>query len=301
MKKLIYMLLVAAIMLSSCSLDMRGTGKVHIISVACDYDNDSLSPLHGTVDDAVEMGECFRAIYEAKGIETDVRYLLQEGTTISETNRDYPSAWNILDAIGSVDARSSDLFIFFYSGHGDARVDSETGKYDGTGYLAAAKSGDDLYTILDMDGLFHAIDALPCPAVIIIDACYSGNVADNESPVTGFGELMDGIDLTDTAVLTACQPTELSYVSSTVTEEGESERHSLFTIGVLNALGWRHSSYRGGYVYAGGRAREYGGYLAYAPISMDTEMLGERVLASWRNYQQTPYFNSTGMKIRIIP
>lgn len=284
----------------SCSMDMRGKGEVHILSVACDYDNESLSPLHGTIDDAVEMGECLREIYEGKGFSVDLRYMLQEGTTISEEDEDYPAAGNVLKAIRGLDVGMEDLFVFFYSGHGDAGVDDD-GNYDGTGYLAAAKQGEQMYTELDMDTLFRTVDALSCPAVIIIDACYSGNTADNESPSTGFDNIMDGLDLSNTAVLTASQPTELSYVSSTQTEEGETERHSLFTIGVLQALGWRHSSLRGGYIYIGGRAREYGGYLAYQPSRMDTQQLEDRIMAAWNNQQQTPYFNSTGMKVNIIP
>ena len=77
--------------------------------------------------------------------------------------------------------------------------------------------------------------------------------------------------------------------------------YTLFTIGVLEALGWRHSSFKGGYIYIGGRAREYGGYLAYQPSRMDTQQLEDRIMASWSNQQQTPYFNSTGMKVNIIP
>lgn len=301
-RALMLMMAMMPVLLSfpSCSMDMRGRGEVHILSVACDYDNESLSPLHGTIDDAVEMGECLREIYEGKGFSVDLRYMLQEGTTISEDDEDYPAAGNVLNAIRDLDAGREDLFVFFYSGHGDAGVDDE-GNYDGTGYLAAAKQGEQMYTELDMDTLFQTVDALSCPAVIIIDACYSGNTADNESPSTGFGNIMDGLDLSNTAVLTASQPAELSYVSSTQTEEGETERHSLFTIGVLQALGWRHSSFRGGYIYIGGRAREYGGYLAYQPSRMDTQQLEDRIMASWSNQQQTPYFNSTGMKVNIIP
>ena len=177
----------------------------------------------------------------------------------------------------------------------------DEGNYDGTGYLAGAKDGETLYTPIDMDSLFHTIDSLGCPAVIIIDACYSGNTADNETPVTGWDGLLDGLDLMQTSVLTASQPTELSYVSSTQTEEGETERHSLFTIGVLQALGWRHSSFRGSYIYIGGQAIWVRGYLAYVPQTMTTEDLENIVMGSWMNSQQTPYFNSTGMKIRIVP
>lgn len=295
-------LLISAVLasLSSCSLDMRGTGTVHILSVACDYRNGSLSPLSGTIDDAVEVGECLRSIYQMKGYAVDARYMLQEGTDISENDADYPSAQNIMDAIADMSVEKNDLFVFYYSGHGDAGVD-ESGAYDGTGILAAAKSGDDLYTELDMDGLFRAVDELQCASVILIDACYSGNTADNTSPQNGWDSLLGDLDLTDTAVLTACQPTELSYVSSTVNEQGETERHSLFTIALLQALGWRHSSYRGGVVYVGGRARTYDGYLSYVPDRMDTKELEDRIMSSWYSNQQTPYFNVTGMDIYLVP
>ena len=290
----------AVLLFPSCSMDMRGKGTVHILSVALDYNNESLSPLNGTINDAVEIGECLSRIYESKGIPVEKRYMLQQGTDISESDPLYPTAWNVFSAIRDTDVSKEDLFVFFYSGHGDAGVDDE-GNYDGTGYLAGAKDGETLYTPIDMDSLFHTIDSLGCPAVIIIDACYSGNTADNETPVTGWDGLLDGLDLMQTSVLTASQPTELSYVSSTQTEEGETERHSLFTIGVLQALGWRHSSFRGSYIYIGGQAIWVRGYLAYVPQTMTTEDLENIVMGLWTNSQQTPYFNSTGMKIRIVP
>lgn len=299
---LISAIIIAAALLvfSSCSMDMRGKGTVHILSVALDYNNESLSPLNGTINDAVEIGECLSRIYESKGIPVEKRYMLQRGTDISESDPLYPSAWNVFSAINSTEVSKEDLFVFFYSGHGDAGVNDD-GSYDGTGYLAGAKGGDDLYTPINMDSLFHTIDAMGCPAVIIIDACYSGNTADNESAVTGWDGLLDGLNLLQTSVLTASQPTELSYVSSTYTEEGDMERHSLFTIAILQALGWRHSSFRGSYIYAGGQAIWANGYLAYTPQTMTTEDLEEIVMGAWSNSQQTPYFNSTGMKIKIVP
>lgn len=290
----------AAAILCSCSLDMRGKGTVHILSVALDYDNASLSPLNGTINDAVEIGECLSRIYEGRGIAVDRRYMLQRGTDIPETDPAYPTADNVFAAIGGTEVSKADLFVFFYSGHGDAGRD-ENGRLDGTGYLAGAKSGEELYTPIDMDALFDAIDALGCPAVMMVDACYSGNVADNTSPVNGWDGLFADLDLTQTAVLAASQPDELSFVSSTYTEEGNIERHSLFTIGLLEALGWSHSSFRGTYVYVGGQAIWAAGHLRWRPQTMTTKELEEKVMDSWLTSQQTPYFNSTGMGIRIVP
>ena len=146
-------------------MDMRGKGTVHILSVALDYNNESLSPLNGTINDAVEIGECLSRIYESKGIPVEKRYMLQQGTDISESDPMYPTAWNVFSAIRDTDVSKEDLFVFFYSGHGDAGVDDE-GNYDGTGYLAGAKDGETLYTPIDMDSLFQSPDVQAHPSTL---------------------------------------------------------------------------------------------------------------------------------------
>ena len=300
-------LLIAA---SSCELNITpdANGRVYIVTVGIDYANSPVSDLQGTVDDALEMAECFKAVYEAKNTGTVVRRMIQEGEDSDRTSPYYPSAENILRMIGSLDAGPDDLVVFFYSGHGDVHRDEETERIVSNFFLAAAPDSDEgdrrLYTELDTDVLFSALNELPCPAVAIIDACYSGGAADNHTEPSfaeSFVTMLSGADLRDAAVIAASQPDQLSYVASTTTEEGEIERHSHLTIAVLRALGWKHSSTRSVLVEADGKIRRVSGYLGTAPTSMTAEELFSRVKSSWTVANQTPMFGKSSAGILVVP
>ena len=308
MRRVFNIVIILTLLLSSCAFDISRAvnGKVYIVAVGIDYQNSFVSDLSGTVDDALEITECFKSIYESYGVDTDIRRMIQEGEDSDETDILYPSSENILRAIKDIDANPDDLLIFFYSGHGDVHRDENN--MIQSSFLAAAKVGENgdrsLYTELDMDTLYETLEALPCPAVAIIDACYSGGTADNyKEPDFGesFTTMITGADLRGTAVIAASQPDELSYVSTVGTEEGTREPHSMLTISILRELGWSHTDKVSELVDANGKIRKVNGYLRELPSVMTVEELFEDVENSWGSPQQHPMMSKAPAGIFIIP
>ena len=308
MRKIFNIVVILTLLLSSCAFDISRAvnGKVSIIAVGIDYQNSFVSDLSGTVDDALEITECFKSIYESYGVDTDIRRMIQEGEDSDETDILYPSAEKILRVIKDIDAKPDDLLIFFYSGHGDVHRDDNN--VIQSAFLATAKVGEDgdrsLYTELDMDTLYETLEALPCPAVAIIDACYSGGTADNyKEPDFGesFTSMITGADLRGTAVIAASQPDELSYVSTVGTEEGTREPHSMLTISILRELGWSHTDKVSELVDANGKIRRVNGYLRELPSTTTAEQLFENIEMSWGSPQQHPMMSEAPAGIFIVP
>ena len=309
MKRIIIYITLSLLLLSSCELNITSdaNGRVYIVTVGIDYANTAVNDLDGTVNDALEIAECFRDVYEGRNTGVVMRRMVQEGPDSDRTSYLYPSTDNILRMLQTIDPTPDDLVVFFYSGHGDVHLSEETGAIL-SNFLAAApdmEEGDrSLYTELDTDVLFSALEALPCPAVAIIDACYSGGAADNyTSPsfTDSFRTIVEGMDLRGTAVIAASLPDQLSYVSSTTTEEGEIERHSYLTLSVLEELGWRHSSTEDRLVEVDGKIKRVYGYLRTQPEAMTAEDLFNAIDRSWRVANQTPCYGGSPAGIYIIP
>lgn len=308
-KAFITLFFILIVFITSCELDITSdaNGRAYIVTVGIDYQNSMVSDLEGTVDDALEISECLRSIYEAKNTGTIVRRMVQEGPDSDRSSELYPSASNVKRMLGSIDAGPDDILVFFYSGHGDVHRDKYTDVITSS-FLACAPDKDEgmesLYTELDMDELFSILDSLECPAVAIIDACYSGGVADNRDE-TGFLEsfstAITGADLRGTSVIAASQPDELSYVSSVTNEEGKTERHSFLTISVLRELGWVHSSERSVLREADGKIRRVYGYLGSVPGAMTSDELFTAVERRWTVANQTPMISESPAAIRIVP
>lgn len=299
-------LLIGLLVITSCSLDIQGeqNGEVYIVTVGLDYQNTLVSDLMGTVDDALEISECFKGIYNSKGIPCYTTYMIQEGSSLPFYSDEYPTKENILNKLKSLPVTKNDLLIFYYSGHGDMEEDR--------GYLATACSTLDeenpnsLYTRLYADELFSALDSLPCQAVAMIDACYSGQVATGGSFTSvkfleSITKMFSDLDLRGVHVLAACAPSELSYVSSTINMEGLYEAHSAFTISILNALNWEHTQIVGEDVLSCGKLLRINGRNGSSPAAMTSEELFDRVSSSWSDERQTPVQNKPAVKVQIVP
>lgn len=296
------LLLSSAFLLFSCSLDIRAerSGSVYMVIAALDYRNTIVSDLNGTVRDALEIEECLSDIYESRGIRVHKTIMIQNGPESDRTSPLYPSSDNILSAIRDLPAGKNDLVVFYYSGHGD--VDE-----DGRPFFAGGnRTEEELYSPLIMDDVFNALDRLPSQCVALIDACYSGGMADSPEDGRTFGEafrsMLQKADLHSVAVLAASQPDELSYVSSITNAQGHVERHSAFTIGLLQRLGWIHTEATMRAVYADGELIPIYGRSSGVYGSLTAEKLFDEVMASWgRNQNQTPFYRGTPADIYVVP
>lgn len=115
---------------------------------------------------------------ELPGCDTDVaamRTVLSSmpGTDYDVTTRIEVTASEIKSAISSTfaDARSCDVSLFYYSGHG-----TSSGSLVGTGN-----------SVISVSELRTLLDTIPGTKIVIIDACYSGNMIGDASSSSGSG------------------------------------------------------------------------------------------------------------------
>lgn len=250
-------LLITAIMLiiavTSCDVITNHEGqKVVILSIGLDYTNSTVSNLSGTINDAKEIGIALKSLYDDRGIECNLIYMLQEGSDADMNSDLYPSANHIIDQISNLKLDSDDLFIFYYAGHG------ETGS-GGSMFLACGKeviitdSSTTVYkyTELSMNTLQNMLMTLPCRSIVILDSCHSGmmdtlNEFDPNSWFDSISSIFDNswynegkISILASAAArnTADDKVEIWFDSE------HSERHGDFTNLLLSNLGWNHSIY----------------------------------------------------------
>ncbi len=266
MRKLIPLLLSIVLILASCELftDEPVAGDVYVVSIGIDYKNnvDSKNNLYetddldGTIPDAKELFHTIRELSERAGQQWQGYLLLQEGSAFDSTTLNkyegegvgkinYASAahlWQTLETLEN-QATPNDLTILTYSGHG----------IEGTGELVLAHTDSDGYTpitnemMVTPNELLSAVGAIKGRKLIILDSCVSG-VFVPESETSLSTVLDSGIDdwyakyweettynLPDLYVLTASALTD-SYEDPDSTDHS----HGVFTITLLEALGWSH-------------------------------------------------------------
>ena len=260
MRKLILLMLGLILILSSCELymDEPEMGDVYVISIGIDYKNNQsdTDDLNGTIPDAKELFHTIMKISERAEQPWKGYLLLQEGDShdpitlnsyegegVGKVN--YASRDHLFDTLIAISnqATKHDLTILTYSGHG---VD-KTGEM----VLAHTETDGQVSSINPMlvapEDLLEAMAAIPGRKLIILDSCFSGVfVPESESSLSTV--LVNGIDdwyakfweesgyeLPDLYVLTASALTD-SY------EDPDSADHShgVFTITLLEALGWNH-------------------------------------------------------------
>lgn len=249
---LISILVLVLVSITSCDvLNVSHDGqRVVILSVGLDYKNTTVTPLKGTINDAKEMGMALKSLYDDRGIDCELIYMLQEGIASDINSSFYPSARNILKQIKELELDSDDLFVFYYAGHGE----SGSG---GSMFLACGKevvySGSSTvtynYTELLMRDLQNQIMTLPCRSVVILDSCHSGMMDSLNEPnpnswidslslifePSWYNEGKISVLASAAARNTAEDSVEIWF------DEKNSERHGDFTNLLLNNLGWNHS------------------------------------------------------------
>lgn len=280
MKKLFPVLFV--ILIISCSNEPE-CGKVWIVSVGLDYANTVFTTLNGTVADSLEVSQCLFETYEKLGIEACVINMVSRGMNPDEKKQYYPTAEHILQTIQSLNTSVQDLIVFFFSGHGLAM--------GGDSFVACAKDGDDSYTSLWMSRLFSALEEKNCPCVAMIDSCYSGYLAyqgdENISFLNSIQKIFTEVPFSEVSVICSGSADEKSLESSTVNDDGIAERHGLFTLKLLDSLGWVHTA--------------EGGYLANPCRHMTVQKLYEKITGNWPSEKQFPVTNNNTVIVNLIP
>ena len=245
MKKIFFIFITLAILFfsSSCSSDILKKNKVYILSVALNYQNtnSSTGKLKGTINDVTELTTCLQQIYNSKGANVEVTYMIQEKTDSSFVGKCYPCKDNFINELDNIknNVSKDDTFLFIYSGHGQTED-------NGVICLTAKdpKSGEDYHELeqIKMTEIFDIIDSFPCNSIIIEDCCYSGTLTEKYPEQTNtfsdaFSNMFKKTDFKHISVLAASKNQEQSYEGSISTDYS----HGYFTYMLLKCLDWDHS------------------------------------------------------------
>lgn len=283
--------------------------KVVILSVGLDYKNSTVRPLNGTINDAKEVGMALKSLYDVRGIDCDLVYMLQEGSESDMNSSLYPSANHIIDQLSNLKMDSDDLFIFYYAGHG------ETGS-GGSMFLACGKevvktaSSTKVYsyTELSMETLQNQLMMLPCRSIVILDSCYSGmmDTLNEFNPNTWFDSVSSIFDNSwyndgKISVLASAAARNPADDNSEIWfDDINSERHGDFTSVLLSNLGWNHSCTKQiGYINLDGTEIVINGYSTGIKGCLTLEALYRNIIME--KLSQSPKYFGTIESINIIP
>lgn len=233
-----------------------------------------------------------------------------EITFTSEINSSfYPSKTNIIKAFDKVNTYSKDdLTIIYYSGHG-----TEEGKI-----VTAPIVENGIYEEIEMEDFYSSFINAACPVIVIMDACYSGFVTEKGfegiSFQDGITSFMKQHEFSNIATLSACSSDSLSKITLVKTEEGEYEKHSAFTIEILNKLNWQHSSEKVTYIkvpissidgngnlFVTEGVKSVKGYIKDYPTRKTVNEFFNLLMKNWNNEFQIPQINNTAFEINFIP
>jgi len=248
---------------ASCAFDPGRSSRAYVICIGLDYTGTQVNELIGTKDDALETAVCLGSLYRRRGVETDVR---------------------LLTSCTAEEVRQDDFLVFYWSGHGHK---------DNRGmFLVCYPYEDELYSRLYISDITSFAGDLPCPSVILLDCCYAGCAADDfELSVIG------GRNLRKSALLASCAEDELSLMTRIRTLEGTFQAHSLFTLALLEALGWNHSID----VTTTLGPLTAGGFVAPDPGRISAAELGNRIRNKLGERSQNPVFDRTDVPVFIVP
>lgn len=206
-------------------------GTVYRALLVCQTypDVESLT-LTGPANDAIGMESCLS---------------LFDGTAYAVASRSNLTDEGMLDAIADTfgAATAQDVSLFYYSGHGISSADSDR---------QGALLGADGVNAVTAGQLRAALDRIPGRKIVIIDACYSGNLltargaaksaatpeAFNASFISAFStRTRRGLAADSYFVLTAAAANEQSYEA-----EVNGQVMGLFTASLLEGCGYGFSS-----------------------------------------------------------
>ncbi|MBQ0071132.1 MAG: caspase family protein [Spirochaetales bacterium] len=269
---LLVFLLVLVSVLVSCELMAPNPekGKMHIVVYGNNYKQTryltGYAPsLSGTVNDAVQVGNALTALAERSGKEWDATYILGTdqhwgGTSLRPTINTIlglPSTdehTTVVDDLSRAklkeiladyaeNSSSSDVFIFYYSGHGfydmkkmDRVPYDETVAQYGSFCTSTNKSIPRRLEFYRFSDFLSDISRIPGKKLVLADCCYSGCLVETDGfsvdrvlyPGTLFGYGKGSVEK-DLFVLSASQ-----YFN----ESQDRGEHGEFTDLLLQGLGW---------------------------------------------------------------
>lgn len=279
--------------LISCSLSpvsLAGNGEVYVISVGLNYEKSVITTLYGAPHDASEIAACLYSVYSEKSLSVHTTLLLPESGDLSATA--------IEKTLRETEAGEEDLLVFYFSGHGS--VDEE-------GFFLAADQTQDspMYSRLYVQNLMEILEEKGCPSVLILDCCYSGCAEQANTYTSTISDALENIfrstEESRVALICSSEADQVSYMSSLLNEDGQIEKHSLFTMRILEVLGWVHSSTIQTEIRANGKPKAVFGYQGRKTGKTSVRELYEATLAKWGSERQKPVTNRTCVPVLLIP
>lgn len=233
-------LLLLTLFLLSCELLLEKPPKprIHALFISLDYYDSAnpnlVKPLPATLVDAKEIMAALDTL--STEFSMDIEYsVLIDGVHDRSTNPEkLPNRTNIQAHIESFsDIDENDLFLLFYSGHGDEDGDSLIVLQE------PLSESDQTYDVVTRDDLANWISVIPSKKLIILDTCFSGFV------IPEYPRNIDGRE----ALLTNYDPTAFYLTASSANQESHEayfsdigHDHGFFSRYLLEALGWNHDT-----------------------------------------------------------
>ena len=265
---------ILCIILSGCELiaEKPQEKRIFMLSAGLDYKKTGASILNGTVNDQKAMisqmaylaakentsfhsvaitgenGSCSLSTYskdatETEAVQTSCRIGRDELKTV------------ILEELDRLTGRirPSDIFIFYYAGHGIECSDKGKEYLNGALVLdyfdtlpAIGYWHDDsrnLQKIISLPELESALSMMKGEKIIILDSCFSGSMVKDDPAITGTGDIKGAFSSLfsrgsygngNTYILSGARADQESYEDSS-----RGRVHGCFTASLLEALGYR--------------------------------------------------------------
>ncbi len=216
--------------------------KIYFLGVGLDYKNIENSPqkptlnhLNGTIADTKELASALYHRGKEMGVEVEITLMLQEGDTPDVEADLYPLKENIWNQIERIKNKltSSDIFIFYFAGHGELNVGGQSGDL----VVGVKENNDSISTaeVLAIDQLYTQLKGIEATKLLILDSCYSGG---HQVPYPQTPREREGGELRYLA-------SQFYLLASAADEEScetkHPEDHGFMTLQLLAALGWDHS------------------------------------------------------------
>ena len=156
--------------------------KIFSVVIGCNYANTPYA-LDGCINDAMDFSWTITDLCEKRGFHLSLNLLLDNGGN-SPTKSNIMN--NIKQGISSVNSKQSDLFIFYFAGHGLQHKDTNGDEADGLDETILCS---DLQQIVD-DQMFLALTRLHKnrQAIFVFDCCHSGTMLDLPKTMIGGGK-----------------------------------------------------------------------------------------------------------------
>lgn len=183
--------------------------------------------------------------------------------------------------------------------------------------ITAPTDKDPLYGQLNMSNLYDVLSSVPCNVILMTDACYSGFMSEHTiADITISDSIISFMNnklWPNIVALSASTKDETSKITVVRTEEGDYQRHSMFTIGVLKSLNWIHTAEKFTYLQIPSysitgtgfevslKTIAVSGYLKSVRERKTVKDFFDEVMRNWETKVQTPQINNTVCNIYIIP